>query len=446
MALGPLMSRGADSSLSANSSGAAAAVEGAAAPFGSSVHEEVSDLFQSGRRISEAEGNAYMPAATPRIMSAPPSFAQDAAWSPSSARSLEGFSEPLLGASAAAPGQLALNQMFAGSQHMLANRGGLHRAPEPPGREGAAHSAVDDVAFLRGQANMLQAEVDTIRQEKVNLHKENSALEQELAAWRTTGVRLQEREGHIAKLLSQAASLNKGKVAVDVGRGKAGLAHSLWSRRAGEVVHLEAALVLIPVVIGLVAMFLVLHRSGKVDAELSADGVTNQASSRWFSYVGPVLRCLRIAPYKLQISEVVVCAPGSGDVRVRLQLGPCKELQTSAAHKRNGHTLMYPDVFAVPVQSSNGAAKFTLIDRESMLQEPLAQCEMPVTELLGLAHRQHGEYCRFPLQVRSPVDPDSSMQDLPYIAMRIRDISGQTPASEAAMAKAYRRKPSKIAL
>jgi len=64
------------------------------------------------------------------------------------------------------------------------------------------------------------------------------------------------------------------------------------------------------------------------------------------------------------------------------------------------------------------------MDKDTIIEENIAELEISVKELLQLLHNQHGEYFNFDLKPQAQRWPQRAKRgSLPHIAMRIRDVT-----------------------
>lgn len=273
-----------------------------------------------------------------------------------------------------------------------------------------------EVSAERLEVMRLEDRLEASNAARAALEREHESLLQELQGWRATGARVLERESSL-------------------------LEHVRRVPPPGAPASGRAAMLSVLPVVLLVALLL---SAGVALATRNAAASKSMAAS-----TEPILRRLGVGAYTVDVSELQVYVPGipaSCEVCVKLRLGESgKGLRSKPGESvAESPTLSVQGGFHVTVKASDGPCVLSVVDRDKSSGagiECLGRLELSAGELVRMARRVNGqEFFRFDLgaSVTPPLSgDDSSTKALvqPYIAMRIRDVTGHSEVASATGAR-----------
>jgi len=268
------------------------------------------------------------------------------------------------------------------------------------------------------------------------LDTERESLRQELEGWKTSGAKVLEREHSLLEHVQRAAPSSS------LAGGHAPLLHALPLVLFFALLSAAAALAM---------------RGAEWPMSMMAP--SKQAAAQ---VTKPFLRRLGVGAYTVDVSELQVYVPGapaSSEVCVKLRLGDGgKGLRSKPGESlAESPALAVRSGFHVTVKASDGPCIFSVIDRNKSSTNGIAnfgRLELSAGELVRMARCASGqEFYRFALS--SAVTPPPASESLlsteakksaaddvsveapvqPYIAMRIKDVTGKAQAASTTGAR-----------
>uniref|UniRef100_A0A7S1AHD0 Uncharacterized protein n=1 Tax=Noctiluca scintillans TaxID=2966 RepID=A0A7S1AHD0_NOCSC len=133
-------------------------------------------------------------------------------------------------------------------------------------------------------------------------------------------------------------------------------------------------------------------------------------------------RCLGFDGCILQFTEMQLHMPGLADesLFMTLQVGDGQAVATRPVEPAG--PVRFDGFFSVRLRPSDGDCVFSIINREALRNGTIARIEVPAGEVLRLAHRAHGQYCRFHVTCLRT----RTTQSAAYLAMRVADVTTLT--------------------
>lgn len=352
-----------------------------------------------------------------------------------------------------------------------------------------ARLANADEAHLRKKVELLQAQIDAVRAAEAATDAQNQGLRKELQNWRAAGSRIAEREGRIVDIVRRLhdeehplegyARSIKGSV-VDLFHklrgeeqtlesfasvGIEGLAHKLRERLSSENsggvgrVFLGGAAsssetsstkglpsyVLQVAVIAILGVVLVL--GGRMRERLpSLPAGQVMTCGAWGCCLKPILRRVGASRYLIAISEVQVCLPSEspgGSFSVAFQSPSGLLRTTSAEHVADSSVHRFRDVLCLELGRADGPCDILVLDRDQSADHALAKIawhRVDAKDILKAAHKDGAGYVRYALSSARAKQTEGKSacsdgtideeDDLPFVAMRIRDVTNSRSRPE----------------
>lgn len=133
-------------------------------------------------------------------------------------------------------------------------------------------------------------------------------------------------------------------------------------------------------------------------------------------------RCLGFDGCILQFTEMQLHMPGLADesLFMTLRVGDGQAVATRPVEPAG--PVRFDGFFSVRLRPSDGDCVFSIINREALRNGTIARIEVPAGEVLRLAHRSHGQYCRFHVTCLRT----RTTQSAAYLAMRVADVTKLT--------------------
>lgn len=291
-----------------------------------------------------------------------------------------------------------------------------------------------DEARTSKEVELLQAQIEATHATEAAVDAQNQAMRKEIEGWRAAGEQVVEREGRIVDLVHQLRGEQQPS-------GAAGMMALLGQ----QVERAEANMVqnprgyLLPLGVFVTFCCALLFGASLKERVLALPAKQVATCGAWGCCLRPMMQRAGVSRYVIEVSEITIClpsAPAGGDICVTVQMGRDSCLRTTSAVSLAGSPVYkFRDAFGLEVGKSDGLCVFGVIDRNripGMEVQKLARLEITAEDLLKAAHQHGTEYFRYGLCV-SPVksaplpngmiDEDSSVEQRPYLAMKIRDVS-----------------------
>lgn len=288
---------------------------------------------------------------------------------------------------------------------------------------------------LGKEMQLLQAQIEAAHATESAVSIQNQALRKELDGWRTAGEQVVQHEGRIVDLVHQLRGEQPaeatGMMAL-LGRRVATAETDLAHDPRGYLVQLG-----IFVLVGIGLLF----GASLKERVLALPAKQVVTCGAWGCCMAPVLRRAGMSRYAVEVSEITICLPSTpsgGDICVTVQMGRDSCLRTTSAESvPDSPVYRFRDVFRLDVGKSDGLCVFGVVDRDrspGTEVQKLARLEITAEDLLKAAHQEGTEYFRYGLcsslakstapQLNGMIDEDEDVEQRPYLAMKIRDVSG----------------------
>lgn len=294
-----------------------------------------------------------------------------------------------------------------------------------------------EVSAERLEVMRLEDQLEASTSATAALESEHKSLLQELQGWRASGARVLEREN---SLLEHVRHVSPPAIAPAGGR---------------TAILLSALPVVLLVALLLTAGIALATRNAAASKSMAAS--TGRGAAQ---VTKPILQRLGVGAYTVDISELQVYMPGapaSSEVCVKLRLGESgKGLRSKPGESvAESPALSIQGGFHVTVKASDGPCVLSVVDRNKSSGsgiESLGRLELSAGELVRMARRVNGqEFFRFelscphnqllpmenaghelpPVASMSATDSSTERAIQPYVAMRIRDITGRSEVVSA---------------
>lgn len=292
-----------------------------------------------------------------------------------------------------------------------------------------------DEARLTKEMQLLQAQVEATHATEAAVKAQNEELRKELDTWRAAGEKVVQKEGRIVDLVHEL----RGEQHPTEAPGVTALL-SQQAARAEANIQQNPGSYFLPLCVFACICLVLLFGAGVKERVLALPAKQVATCGAYGCCLRPMMQRAGMSRYVVEVSEITIClpsAPAGGDLCVTVQKGRENCLRsTSAVSLAGSPVYKFRDTFCLEVGRSDGLCVFGVVDRDrspgSDVQK-LARLEITAEDLLKAANQKGTDYFRYGLctsptegapQQRGMIDEDNDGEQRPYLAMRIRDVSG----------------------
>lgn len=297
---------------------------------------------------------------------------------------------------------------------------------------------------LGKEMQLLQAQIEAAHETESAVSAQNEAMRKELQAWQAAGEQVAQHEGRIVDLVHQLRG-EQPKEAT----GMMALLGQRVAHAETDMAHDPRGYVLQLCIFVLVGVGILFGASLK-ERVLAMPAKQVVTCGAWGCCMAPMMRRAGMSRYSVEVSEITICLPNGpqgGDICVTVQMGRNSCLRTTSADSLAGSPVYkFRDAFCLDVGKSDGLCVFGVIDRDRPGSEvqKLARLEITAEDLLKAAHQEGTEYFRYGLcsslvktipHMNGMIDEEEEVEQKPYLAMKIRDVSAVSSRSHAGVQK-----------
>lgn len=284
------------------------------------------------------------------------------------------------------------------------------------------------------EMRVLQAQIEAAHATEAAIGAQNQALHKELEDWRAAGEKVVQREGRVVDLVHQL----RGGQQVEAPGTTALLSQQI--ARAEATIEQNPGGYFLQLCALVCLCLALLYGASIKERVLALPAKQVVTCGAYGCCLRPMMQRVGVSRYEVEVSEITIClpsVPAGGDICVTVQIGRESCLRTTSAVSLAGSPVYkFRDAFCLEVGKSDGLCVLGVVDRD---QSPgagvqqLARLEITAEDLLKAAHQKGTDYFRYGLCVSSAksvpqqdgmIDEDCDVEQRPYLAMRVRDVSG----------------------